>query len=32
MADAGKATLYLRRILEEIGIIMDSPTPILAGN
>jgi hypothetical protein len=28
MADAGKAALYLRWILEEIGIIMDAPTPI----
>jgi hypothetical protein len=27
-ADAGKAALHLRWILEEIGIIMDSPTPI----
>jgi hypothetical protein len=32
MADAGKAALYLRWILEEIGIIMKAPTPILAGN
>jgi hypothetical protein len=32
MADAGKAALYLRWILEEIGIIMDTPTPILADN
>ena len=32
MADAGKATLYLRWILEELGIIMDKPTPILADN
>jgi hypothetical protein len=32
MADAGKAALYLRWILEEIGIFMDSPTPILADN
>jgi hypothetical protein len=32
MADAGKAALYLRWILEEIGIIMDAPTPILADN
>ena len=30
MADAGKAALYLRWILEEIGISMDVPTPILA--
>jgi hypothetical protein len=28
MADAGKAALYLRWILEEIGIIMKAPTPI----
>jgi hypothetical protein len=32
MADAGKAALYLRWILDEIGIIMDVPTPILADN
>jgi hypothetical protein len=32
MADAGKAALYLRWILEEIGIIMKAPTPILADN
>jgi hypothetical protein len=32
MADAGKAALYLQWILEEIGIIMDSPTPLLADN
>jgi hypothetical protein len=32
MADAGKAALYLRWILEEIDIIMDAPTPILADN
>ena len=32
MADAGKAALYLRWILEEIGISMDAPTPILADN
>jgi hypothetical protein len=32
MADAGTAALYLRWILEEIGIIMDAPTPILADN
>jgi hypothetical protein len=32
MADAGKAALYLRWILEEIGTIMESPTPILADN
>jgi hypothetical protein len=32
MADAGKAALYLRWILEEIGVIMDAPTPILANN
>jgi hypothetical protein len=32
MADAGKAALYLRWILEEMGIIMEQPTPILADN
>jgi hypothetical protein len=32
MANAGKAALYLRWILEEIGIIMKQPTPILADN
>jgi hypothetical protein len=32
MADAGKVALYLRYILEEIGIIMDKPTPNLADN
>ena len=32
MSDAGKAALYLRWILEEIGIIMNAPTPILADN
>jgi hypothetical protein len=32
MVDADKAALYLRWILGEIGIIMDSPTPILADN
>jgi hypothetical protein len=32
MADAGKAAVYLRWLLEEIGIIMDAPTPILADN
>ena len=32
MADAGKVALYLRWILEELGIIMDSPTPIHADN
>jgi hypothetical protein len=30
MVDAGKAALYLRWILEEIGIIMDKPTPIFS--
>jgi hypothetical protein len=29
MVGAGKAASYLRWILEEIGIIMDKPTPIL---
>ena len=32
MADAGKAALYLKWILEELGIIMDDPTPIHADN
>ena len=32
MADAGKAGLYLKQILEELGIIMESPTPIHADN
>ena len=32
MADASKAALYLRWILEEIGSSMDAPTPILADN
>jgi hypothetical protein len=32
MVDAGKAAVYLRWILEEIGIIMKAPTPILADN
>ena len=32
MADAGKAALYLKWILEELGIIMDNPTPIHADN
>ena len=32
MADAGKAALYLKQILEELGIIMDNPTPIHAVN
>jgi hypothetical protein len=32
MADAGKAALYLRWILLELGIIQHSPTPILADN
>ena len=32
MADAGKAALYLWWMLEEIGIIMNKSTPILADN
>ena len=32
MADADKAALYLKWILEELGITMDPPTPIHAGN
>ena len=32
MADAGKAALYLRWILEEIGLIQIDPTPICADN
>ena len=32
MADAGKAALYLRWILEELGIIQPTPTPIIADN
>ena len=32
MADAGKAALYLKWILEELGIIMTAPTPIHADN
>jgi len=32
MADAGKAALYLRWILDELDIIQDLPTPILADN
>ena len=32
MADAGKAALYLKWILEELGIIMNIPTPIHADN
>jgi hypothetical protein len=32
IADAGKAALYLRWILEEIDILMKAPTPILADN
>ena len=32
MADAGKAALYLKWILEELGIIIDNPTPIHADN
>ena len=30
MADAGKAMLYLRWILEKIGLIQKDPTPICA--
>ena len=32
MADAGKAALYLRSILDEIGLQQTEPTPILADN
>ena len=32
MADAGKAALYIRWILEEIGLIQVDPTPICADN
>ena len=32
MADAGKSALYLRWILDELNIIQDLPTPILAAN
>ena len=32
MADAGKAALYIRWILEEIGLIQIDPTPICADN
>ena len=32
MADAGKAALYLKQILEELEIIMTTPTPIHADN
>ena len=32
MADAGKAALYMRWILEEIGLIQIDPTPICADN
>ena len=32
MADAGKAALYLRWILEELGILQPTPTPIIADN
>ena len=32
MTDAGKAALYLKWILEELGIIMNIPTPIHADN
>ena len=32
MADAGRVALYLKWILEELGIIMDNPTPIHADN
>ena len=32
MADAGKAALYLKWILKELGIIMQFPTPIYTDN
>ena len=32
MADAGKTALYIRWILEEIGLIQVDPTPICADN
>ena len=32
MADAGKAALYIRWILEELGLIQIEPTPICADN
>ena len=32
MTDAGKAALYIRWILEEIGLMQVDPTPILADN
>ena len=32
IVDAGKAALYLKWILEELGIIMTTPTPIHADN
>ena len=32
MTDAGKAALYIRWILEELGLIQVDPTPILADN
>ena len=32
MADAGKAALYIRWILEEIGLIQIDPTPICDDN
>ena len=32
MADTGKAALYLRWILEEVGLIQIDPTPICANN
>ena len=32
MVEAGKATLYLRSILEELGLLQDGPTTILADN
>ena len=32
MADTGRALSYLKLILEEVGIIMNQPTPIHADN
>ena len=32
MTDAGKAALYIRRTLKEIGLMQVDPTPILADN
>ena len=32
MTNAGKTALYIRWILEEIGLIQVDPTPILANN